>query len=77
MVGRRLEISPGKYLFGDEVLNGIVIMILFTCVISSIITERAAQRLRLQEKEGQDMMKNLDDEKILIPVKYPEYSDNL
>ena len=23
------------------------------------------------------MMKNLDDEKILIPVKYPEYSDNL
>ena len=77
MVGRRLEIAPGKYLFGDEVLNGIVIMILFTCVISSIITERAAQRLRLQEKEGQDMMKNLDDEKILIPVKYPEYSDNL
>ena len=30
MVGRRLEISPGVYLFGDEVLNGIVIMILFT-----------------------------------------------
>lgn len=77
MVGRRLEVAPGQYLFGDEVLNGIVIMILFTCVISTIITERAAQRLRLQEKEDQNMMKNLDDEKILIPVKYPEYSDNL
>ena len=77
MVGRRLEVAPGQYLFGDEVLNGIVIMILFTCVISTVITERAAQRLRLQEKEGHDMMKNLDDEKILIPVKYPEYSDNL
>ncbi|MFC2514888.1 MAG: cation:proton antiporter [Prevotella melaninogenica] len=77
MVGRRLEVAPGQYLFGDEVLNGIVIMILFTCVISTVITERAAQRLRLQEKEDQNMMKNLDDEKILIPVKYPEYSDNL
>ena len=77
MVGRRLEVAPGQYLFGDEVLNGIVIMILFTCVISTFITERAAQRLRLQEKEDQNMMKNLDDEKILIPVKYPEYSDNL
>ena len=77
MVGRRLEVAPGEYLFGDEVLNGIVIMILFTCIISTVITERAAQRLRLQEKEDQDMMKNLDDEKILIPVKYPEYSDNL
>ena len=77
MVGRRLEVAPGQYLFGDEVLNGIVIMILFTCVISTAITERAAQRLRLQEKEDQNMMKNLDDEKILIPVKYPEYSDNL
>ena len=77
MVGRRLEVAPGQYLFGGEVLNGIVIMILFTCVISTVITERAAQRLRLQEKEDQNMMKNLDDEKILIPVKYPEYSDNL
>ena len=77
MVGRRLEVAPCQYLFGDEVLNGIVIMILFTCVISTVITERAAQRLRLQEKEDQNMMKNLDDEKILIPVKYPEYSDNL
>ncbi len=77
MVGRRLEVAPGQYFFGDEVLNGIVIMILFTCVISTVITERAAQRLRLQEKEDQNMMKNLDDEKILIPVKYPEYSDNL
>lgn len=77
MVGRRLEVALGQYLFGDEVLNGIVIMILFTCVISTVITERAAQRLRLQEKEDQNMMKNLDDEKILIPVKYPEYSDNL
>ena len=77
MVGRKLETAPGRYLFGDEVLNGIVIMILFTCVISTVITERAAQRLRLQEKEEPQLKKDIDDEKILIPVKYPEYADNL
>ena len=76
MVGRQLETAPGRYLFGDEVLNGIVIMILFTCVISTVITERAAQRLRLQEKEEPQLKKDIDDEKILIPVKYPEYADN-
>ena len=77
MVGRRLEISPGVYLFGDEVLNGIVIMILFTCVISIVVTEWAAQRLRLKEKKEPELVKTVNDEKILIPVKYPEYADNL
>lgn len=77
MVGRRLEISPDVYLFGDEVLNGIVIMILFTCVISTVVTEWAAQRLRLKEKKEPELVKTVNDEKILIPVKYPEYADNL
>ena len=77
MVGRRLEISPGVYLFGDEALNGIVIMILFTCVISTVVTEWAAQRLRLKEKKEPELVKTVNDEKILIPVKYPEYADNL
>ena len=77
MGGRRLEISPGVYLFGEEVLNGIVIMILFTCVISTVVTEWAAQRLRLKEKKEPELVKTVNDEKILIPVKYPEYADNL
>ena len=77
MVGRRLEVSPSVYLFGDEVLNGIVIMILFTCIISTLVTEWAAQRIRLQEKEEPEMVKTLNDEKILIPVKYPEYAESL
>ena len=29
--GRRLEISPGVYLVNNEILNGVVIMILVTC----------------------------------------------
>ncbi len=78
MVGRRLEISQGQYLFNDEVLNGVIIMILFTCIISTIVTEQAAKTIRLHEKDdSQELSQKVDDEKILIPVKYPEYADNL
>ncbi|MBQ7420818.1 MAG: cation:proton antiporter [Prevotella sp.] len=78
MVGINLEIAPGKYLFGDEVLNGIVIMILFTCIISTMVTEYSAKMIRLKEKDSiQNDRQPADDEKILIPVKYPEYADNL
>lgn len=77
MVGRKLEIAPGQFLFNDEVLNGIVIMILFTCVISTMVTENAARRLRLMRKEEPEMVKTDNDEKILVPVKYPEFADDL
>jgi len=78
MVGRRIEVAPGRFLFGDDVLNGIVIMILVTCIISTMVTEGAAKTIRLQEKSNKpDDYGQADDEKILIPVKYPEYADNL
>ena len=50
MVGRNLETTPGQPLFGDEVLNGVVIMILVTCIISTIVTEHAARHIRLHER---------------------------
>ena len=78
MVGHELEVAPGQYLFNDEILNGVVMMILFTCVISTIVTEAAARHIRLNEKSktyGEE--EQADDEKILIPVKYPEYADSL
>lgn len=77
MVGRKLEIAPGQFLFNDEVLNGIVMMILFTCVFSTMMTEKAAQRIRLMKKEEPEMVRTDNDERILIPVKYPDYADNL
>ena len=36
-------------MLNDDVLNGTVVMILFTCVISSLVTERAARRFALDE----------------------------
>lgn len=77
MVGKNLKTATGEPLLNGDVLNGVIIMILFTCVISTIVTEYAAKNIRLQDKEHPlDTMK-ADDEKILIPVKYPAYADNL
>ena len=39
MVGMRLEVCPGVYLVNNEILNGVVIMILVTCIISTIMTD--------------------------------------
>lgn len=77
MVGLRIEVAPGEYLFDGVVLNGIVIMILFTCIISSLVTEQAAQRIVLSEKEHPQEDDASQEETVLIPVKYSEYANRL
>ncbi|MBR4389635.1 MAG: cation:proton antiporter [Prevotella sp.] len=77
MVGRRLETSPGEFLVSDDMLNGVVIMVLFTCIISTIITERISKRLILAAKAQPQKLDQTDDEKILIPVKYRDVADKL
>ncbi len=77
MVGMKLETSPGHYLVDDTMLNGVVIMILFTCIISSIITERSAKHIVLHGKTPSHTNAEHDDEKILLPVKYPELAEGL
>ena len=79
MVGMKLEVSPGHYLVNDEMLNGVVIMILITCIISTMMTEHAAQQItlanRLQPTEHSQRSK--DDEKIMLCVKYQEIAPQL
>lgn len=78
MVGIETEIAPGVSMVNDDILNGVVMMILFTCIISTIVTERSAQRIVVRDKDIlPDNGGRNDDEKILIPVKYPEYANNL
>ena len=74
MVGMRLEVSPGHYLVNDEILNGVVIMILITCIISTLMTEHAAQQITLDNRQRtpDEGRQSKDDEKILLCVKYPE-----
>jgi len=59
-------------------LNGVVMMILVTCIISTLMTEHAAQQIILQEKTHLEVgEKHNDDEKILLCVKYPEIAPQL
>ncbi len=76
MVGMRLETSPGHYLVDNDMLNGVVIMILLTCIFSSIVTERTAKQIVLHGSATSKSQEQ-DDEKILLPVKYPELAEGL
>ena len=78
MVGMQTEMAPGQYLIGDDVLNGVIIMILFTCIISTLVTEAAAQQIIIRDKDmASEADAQTDDERMLIPVKYPEYAPEL
>lgn len=71
MVGTSLEVSPGVPLMNNAVLDGVVMMILISCIISSIATDQAARQLKLSEDTGElaetDKQKG-DDEKIMVLV---------
>ncbi len=79
MVGMRMVMDDGTFLVGDEMLNGVVIMILCSCIISSILTDWSSRKIILRDKQlpGAEDDRKADDEKILVPVRYPEYADNL
>ncbi len=79
MVGMRIEVAPGQYLVTDDMLNGVVIMILVTCIVSTMMTEHAAQQIILRDN-GQRTTDNTTSqtpEKILLCVKYPEIAPQL
>jgi len=76
MVGMRIEVAPGIFLVSDDMLNGVVMMILVTCIISTLMTEHAAQKIVVQEKLHPKHQQN-DDEKILLCVKYPDIAPQL
>ena len=78
MVGMRLEVAPGVFLVNDDMLNGVVMMILVTCIISTMMTEHASQQIILHEKTHlQAEEPKMDDEKVLLCVKYPEIAPQL
>ncbi len=79
MVGTKLEVAPGVPLMNNAVLDGVVMMILISCVISSIATDRAAQQLKLAEAAGEskDDVSKGDDEKIMVLVDQTDNIENL
>ena len=58
-------------LFDQNVINGTIILILITCMVSSFVTERAARKIAMSEKESSKKITDRT-ERILIPVSNPE-----
>ena len=81
LVGHQIIMENGERLINDDVLNGTVVMILITCIVSSLATERSARKFALEEKLQFNSNKKEDSdempEQILIPVANPETTEHL
>jgi Kef-type K+ transport system membrane component KefB len=65
-------------LLGESILNGTILMILVTCTLASFVAQRGASKLVLEENEETDESeKEESEEKILIPVNYPDNIEEL
>lgn len=71
MVGTQLEIEPGMVLIGDDIINGVVLVILVSCIISSLVTERAAREIALAGTSTPNGGDN-SYEKIMVALNNPD-----
>lgn len=71
LVGYKIILPDGSRLLGEEVLNGAMVLILVTCIVSPLITENTARSLVLNmPKESEDKGSNPDH--IMIAISNPE-----
>ncbi len=65
-------------LLNDSVLNGTIIMILFTCTIASFITQKGAQNVALADMTEEELVDKDDaEDRILIPLSNSETVEEL
>ena len=72
MVGTKIEVAPGQFLMGEDMLNGVVIMILFSCIVSSITTEHAARKMVLMDDSGLKDQRKKEEERMLVAISNPD-----
>ena len=71
LVGYNIILPGGERLLNDDVLNGTV-----TCVVSSLITERAAKKLAMDDSEpGKES--STETEKILVSLANPDTIEDM
>ena len=75
LVGYNIVLPTGERLLNDDVLNGTILLILVTCVVSSFITERAARRMAIDK--SLERRTPCRQERILIPIANPSTVGNL
>ena len=50
LVGYKIILPNGTHLLGEDVLNGAMVLILVTCVVSSLITENTARQMAVHQR---------------------------
>ena len=77
LVGHEIILPDGSPLLDDTVFNGAMMLILFSCLISSMLTDRTARKLALMDAERTtaDQVPNL--RKMLIALSNPDMVNHL
>ena len=76
IVGHEIELSDGSRLLNDDVLNGTILLILVTCIVSSIVADRASRKLIVSGKVLNAPAK-LSSKKTLLALANPKMVDRL
>ena len=76
LVGYNIILPSGERLLNEDVLNGTILLILVTCVVSSLITEKAARKLAVSD-ENINEGRQPDEDSVLIALAYPDTVDGL
>ncbi len=66
-----IKVGFDLQLFNQNVINATIILILISCLISSFVSEKAARKIAIHEKEGGRRVSEKT-ERILIPVSNPD-----
>jgi Kef-type K+ transport system membrane component KefB len=64
-------------LLNESVLNGTILMILFTCTIASFVAQKGAKNIALLENTNIDQVAGANQEKILLPLNNLAYTEEL
>jgi Kef-type K+ transport system membrane component KefB/nucleotide-binding universal stress UspA family protein len=73
LVGYNITLDDGERLLGESILNGTILMILVTCTVASLVTQKAASNLAKADLDETISETNQDNnEKILIPISNEE-----
>ena len=75
LVGYNIILEDGSRLLNDDVLNGTIVLILVTCVVSSIITENSSRKIAVSGEVVEKPADTVD--KTLISLANPGMVDRL
>lgn len=71
LVGYRIILPDGSHLLDEDVLNSAMMLILVTCIVSSIVTENTAHRIAVAGRDSEPQDESLKD-RMLIALSNPE-----